>query len=345
MLKKLLMNLIMMTIFSIVSVAIYPLTTLADEVNIYSARKEELIMPLLDKFTAKTGIKVNLLTGKADELLKRLESEGINSPADLLLTVDTGRLARAQAAGILQPIFSAVLNSNIPSNLRDPGGYWYGLSIRARTIMYAKDRVSPNELSTYESLSDSKWKGRILIRSSNSIYNQSLVASMIETLGVEKTEEWARGLVANLARSPKGGDRDQIRGVAAGEGDICIANTYSLGKMMASKKPEDRAAASKIAIFWPNQNGRGTHINISGAGVTKSAKNKENAIKLLEFLIGNESQQWYSEINFEYPVKIGVAESEILKSWGKFKTDDLNLAALGKNNAEAVRIMDRAGWK
>lgn len=345
MLKKFSVNLLMMLVFSVGSLAVYPFSSFADEVNIYSARKEELIKPLLDEFTAKTGIQVNLLTGKADALLKRLEIEGINSPADLLLTTDVGRLTRAQAAGVLQPIFSPTLDADVPANLRDPDGYWYGLSVRARTIMYAKDRVSPDKNLTYESLSDPKWKGRILIRSSNNIYNQSLVASMIEELGVEKTEKWARGLIANLARSPKGGDRDQIRGVAAGEGDICIANTYYLGKMLTSKKPEERAAASKIAIFWPNQNGRGTHINISGAGVTKSAKNKENAIKLLEFLLSDDAQRWYSEKNFEYPVKSGVAKSDILKSWGEFKADGLNLAVLGKNNAEAVRIMDRAGWK
>jgi iron(III) transport system substrate-binding protein len=347
MLKKFLVTIFMTLIFSGLTFIPNPLipNIMADEVNIYSARKERLIKPLLDKFNAKTGIRVNLVTGKAGTLLKRLESEGMLGPADLLLTVDAGSLARAQAAGVLQPIYSPVLDANIPANLRDPAGYWYGLSVRARTIIYAKDRVSPLELSTYEALANPKWKSRILIRSSNNIYNQSLVASMIEARGVRQTEEWARGLVANFARSPKGGDTDQLRAVAAGEGDIAIINTYYLGRLTASKKSKDRAIAEKIAVFWPNQHDRGVHINISGAAVTKSSRNKENAIKLLEFLTSDESQRWYAEANFEYPVKSGVSKSRVLESWGEFKTDNINLAVLGKNNAEAVKIMDRAGWK
>ena len=347
MLKKFLVTIFMTLIFSGLTFIPNPLISnvMADEVNIYSARKERLIKPLLDKFNAKTGIRVNLVTGKAATLLKRLESEGMLSPADLLLTVDAGSLARAQAAGVLQPIYSPVLDANIPANLRDPAGYWYGLSVRARTIIYAKDRVSPLELSTYEALANPKWKSRILIRSSNNIYNQSLVASMIKARGVRQTEEWARGLVANFARSPKGGDTDQLRAVAAGEGDIAIINTYYLGRLTASKKSKDRAIAEKIAVFWPNQHDRGVHINISGAAVTKSSRNKENAIKLLEFLTSDESQRWYAEANFEYPVKSGVSKSRVLESWGEFKTDNINLAVLGKNNAEAVKIMDRAGWK
>ncbi len=347
MLKKFLVTIFMTLIFSGLTFIPNPLipNIMADEVNIYSARKERLIKPLLDKFNAKTGIRVNLVTGKAGTLLKRLESEGMLGPADLLLTVDAGSLARAQAAGVLQPIYSPVLDANIPANLRDPAGYWYGLSVRARTIIYAKDRVSPLELSTYEALANPKWKSRILIRSSNNIYNQSLVASMIEARGVRQTEEWARGLVANFARSPKGGDTDQLRAVAAGEGDIAIINTYYLGRLTASKKSKDRAIAEKIAVFWPNQHDRGVHINISGAAVTKSSRNKENAIKLLEFLASDESQRWYAEANFEYPVKSGVSKSRVLESWGEFKTDNINLAVLGKNNAEAVKIMDRAGWK
>ncbi len=347
MLKKFLVTIFMTLIFSGLTFIPNPLISnvMADEVNIYSARKERLIKPLLDKFNAKTGIRVNLVTGKAATLLKRLESEGMLSPADLLLTVDAGSLARAQAAGVLQPIYSPVLDANIPANLRDPAGYWYGLSVRVRTIIYAKERVSPLELSTYEALVNPKWKGRILIRSSSNIYNQSLVASMIESRGVRQTEEWAHGLVANFARSPKGGDTDQLRAVAAGEGDIAISNTYYLGRLTASKRSKDRAIAEKLAVFWPNQHDRGVHINISGAAVTKSSRNKENAIKLLEFLTFDESQRWYAEANFEYPVKSGVPKSRVLESWGEFKTDNINLAVLGKNNAEAVKIMDRAGWK
>ncbi len=317
----------------------------AEGVNIYSARKEALIKRLLDRFTQKTGIEVNLVTGKADALLKRLEAEGRLSPADILLTVDAGRLERAKEMGLLQPVYSKVLERHIPSNLRDPSGYWYGLSVRARTIIYAKDRVLPEELSTYEDLASLKWRGRILIRSSSNIYNQSLVASMIEAKGVKKTEEWARAIVRNMARPPKGGDTDQLRAVAAGEGDIAIVNTYYFARLLASGDPQDRAIAEKLAVFWPDQDGRGVHINISGAGVTKSAKNRENAIKLLEFLISNESQRWYAEVNHEYPVRPDVPVSEILRRWGDFRSDSINLAVLGKNNAEAVKLMDRAGWR
>lgn len=347
MLKRFLATVFLTVVFSSLAFTRGPLTNVvhAEEVNIYSARKEALIKPLLDRFTSSTGIKVNLVTGKADALLKRLEAEGMLSPADVLLTVDAGRLERAKAMGLLQPIYSSVLDANIPANLRDPAGYWYGLSVRARAIIYAKDRVSPLELSTYEDLANPKWKGRILVRSSSNIYNQSLVASMIEARGVRLTEEWARGLVANFARSPKGGDTDQLRAVAAGEGDIAICNTYYLGRLTVSKNPKDRAIAKKLAVFWPNQHDRGTHINISGAGVTKSSKNRENAIKLLEFLTSDESQRWYAEANFEYPVKPGISKSSVIEAWGEFKADDINLAVLGKNNAEAVKIMDRAGWK
>ncbi|GAB4346385.1 MAG: Fe(3+) ABC transporter substrate-binding protein [Gammaproteobacteria bacterium] len=318
----------------------------ASEVNLYSARKEALIKPLLDKFTAQTGIKVNLVTAKADALLKRLESEGRNSPADVLLTVDAGRLHRAKAANVLQPVKSRVLEEAIPAPYRDPEGYWYGLSLRARTIFYVNGKVDPAELPDYESLADPKWRKRICIRSSNNIYNQSLVASLIAHLGEKKTEEWARGLVANMARPPKGGDRDQIKAAAAGQCDIAVANTYYVAAMLNAKKdPAQQAAARKMGIVWPNQSGRGTHVNVSGAGVTAAAKNRDNAIKLIEFLASPEAQEWYAQTNHEYPVREGVPVSETLKSWGTFKPDTLNLSVLGENNAKALRLMDRAGWK
>lgn len=317
----------------------------ADQVNLYSARKEKLIKPLLDKFTAATNIKVNLLTGKADALLKRLESEGKNSPADIFITVDAGRLYRAKALGLLQKIESDTLNAAIPEYLRDKDGKWYGLSLRARPIMYASDRVKADQLSTYEDLVDPKWKGKICIRSSSNIYNQSMLASMIAANGEEKTEAWAKGLVANFARSPKGGDRDQIKAVAAGQCDIAIANTYYLGKMLKGKDKNQRKAAKMLSVFWPNQNDRGTHVNVSGAGITVAAKNKDNAIKLLEFLVSEESQAWYAKVNQEYPVREGVEVSKLLEKFGDFKADQLNLTALGENNPLAVKIMDRAGWK
>jgi len=315
------------------------------EVNIYSARKEDLIKPLLDDFSKQTGITINLVTGKEAELLQRLQSEGINTPADLLLTSDAGRLAAARQAGVLQTIHSAALEKHIPSAYRDPEGYWYGLSVRARPIIYAKDRVKPGELSTYENLAASDWKGKICVRSSDSIYNQSLVAGMIAHHGEAKTEAWAKGLVANFARSPKGGDRDQIKAVAAGECDLTLANTYYLGGMVTSSDQTEQAAAAQVAVFWPNATTTGVHVNISGAGVTAHAKNRDNAVKLLEFLTDDKAQRWYADVNNEYPVNPAIPPSATLKAWGEFKADTLNVAKLGELNAEAVKLMDRAGWK
>jgi len=315
------------------------------EVNIYSARKEELIKPLLDRFSEQTGITVNLVTGDADALLKRLESEGRNSPADLLLTTDAGRLHRALEAGVTQPVVTDVLLQGVPAAYREPEGHWYGLSLRARPIFYVKGKVTPEQLSSYEDLADPKWKGRICIRSSGNIYNQSLVASMIAHSGEEKVEQWATGLVNNLARSPKGGDRDQIKAAAAGECDIAVANTYYYGGMLASNDEAELMAAEKVAIFWPNQQDRGTHVNVSGALLTAHAPNRDNAVKLLEFLVQPEAQSWYAEVNYEYPVREGVEWSALLQQWGQFKSDNLNLSQLGKYNGQAVMIMDRAGWK
>lgn len=317
-----------------------------NELNLYSARKEKLIKPLLDKFTEQTTIKVNLVTGKADALLKRLTIEGNNSPADLFITTDAGRLYRAQQAGVLQGISSAVLTKAIPENLREKDGFWFGLSQRARPIFYAKDKVKPEELSSYEALADKKWQGRICIRSSNNIYNQSLVASMLSHNKKDAVESWAKAFVGNFAKPPKGGDRDQIKAAAAGQCDIAIANTYYFGQMIhADKDPKQQKAAAAMSVFWPNQADRGTHVNISGIAVTKSAKNKDNAIKLMEFLVSKESQKWYAETNHEYPVVADVAWSKTLQSWGTFKADTLNLSTLGELNSDAVKLMDRAGWK
>jgi iron(III) transport system substrate-binding protein len=317
----------------------------AAEVNLYSARKEALIKPLLDRFTADSGIRVNLVTGKADALLKRLESEGVNSPADLLVTTDAGRLYRAKEAGVTQPASSERLDSAVPARYRDPAGHWFGLSVRARPILYVADKVDPSELSTYEALADPAWKGRICIRSSDNIYNQSLVASLIAANGTGATEAWAKGLVGNLARPPKGGDRDQIKAAAAGQCDLAIANTYYLAGMLTSADDSERSAAEKMGVFWPNQEGRGTHVNVSGAALTISAKNKDEAIALMEYLVSDAAQQWYAEVNGEYPLRPEIPVSDTLAAWGAFKADVLNLDRLGKLNAEAVRLMDRAGWK
>ena len=323
-----------------------PAVMAEEVVNLYSARKEALIKPLLDQFTQQTGIKVKLVTSKADALLKRLQTEGRNTPADVLLTTDAGRLHRAKEAGVLQAVTSDALNQSIPARYRDPEGYWFGLSLRARPIVYAKDRVDPaKDLSTYEALADSKMKGRICIRSSNNIYNQSLVASMIATRGAKATEDWAKDFVKNFARPPKGGDRDQIKAVAAGQCDVAVVNSYYFGNMVKSKKADQRAAADKVAIFWPNQNDRGAHVNVSGAGVTAHAKHKANAVRLIEFLASDKAQSWYASVNYEYPVLSSIQASDLLKSWGEFKADSLNLSELGRLNSEAVRLMDRAGWR
>jgi len=342
---RLKLNLVAVVIVSLLGSIAAQSAMAADEVNLYSARKEKLIKPLLDQFTNETGIKVNLVTGKADALLKRLQMEGKNSPADLLITTDAGRLYRAKAAGVTQGFKSTLLESEIPASFRDPEGHWYGLTLRSRPILYVKGKVNPAELSTYEALADPKWKRRICIRSSSNIYNQSLVASMIVSSNIATTEKWATALVNNFARPPKGGDRDQIKAAAAGQCDIAIANTYYLAGMLTSKDAGQRTAAEKMAVFWPNQNDRGAHVNVSGIALTKAAKNKANAIKLAEYLIGENAQKWYAEKNGEYPVRAGVAQSGVLKSWGKFKMDSLNLSKLGELNPDAVKLMDRARWK
>ena len=318
----------------------------ADEVNVYSARKENLIKPLLDRFTEQTGVTVNLVTAKADALLQRLMAEGPNSPADVFITVDAGRLFRATEAGVLDAVSSDVLDKAVPTHLKDSQGFWYGLSFRVRPIMYAHDRVSPGDLSSYEELADSKWKGRICIRSSSNIYNQSLIASMITVHGETKTEEWLHAFVENFARPPQGGDTDQLKAVAAGECDVAIANNYYLGRLHYSAANDaDEQAGQQLSLFWPNQHDRGAHVNVSGAGITKASKNRENAIKLLEFLVSDEAQTWYAEINYEYPVKAGVDRSVAVNGYGDFKADTVILSTLGENNALAVKLMDRAGWK
>lgn len=317
----------------------------SNEINLYSARKEALMQPLLDAFTKQTGITVNIISSKADALLTRIESEGINSPADVLLTTDAGRLHRAKAAGIFTPISSEVLNNNIPDNYRDQDNHWFGLSLRARPIMLT-EAAPQTKIARYEDLANPALKGQICIRSSGNIYNQSLVASMIDAHGTADTEAWAKGMVSNFARSPQGGDRDQMRAAAAGQCSIVIANTYYLANMLSNKeKTNDYAAASKMNVVWPNQADRGAHVNISGAGVLKTAKNKVNAIKFIEFLASDEAQEIYANVNFEYPVKAGVKLNPILTSWGKFKTDPLTLNKLGLNNAAAVKLMDRVEWK
>ncbi|WP_199245153.1 Fe(3+) ABC transporter substrate-binding protein [[Phormidium] sp. ETS-05] len=313
-------------------------------VNLYSARHYDTDSQLYSSFTSKTGIKVNLVQGSAEELLERIKSEGANSPADVLITVDAGNLWRVDSQGLFQPVSSQVLQA-IPGNLRHPQGHWFGLSMRARAIMYNKNKVNPAQLSTYEDLAAEKWRGKILIRSSSNVYNQSLVASLIAVHGAQKTEQWARGLMANFARPPEGNDTAQITACAAGVGDIAIANSYYLVRLAKSSNPQERAIADRVGMFFPNQRDRGTHVNISGAGVLKYAPNKAGAIKFIEHMASTQAQQIFASGNNEYPVISGVPLDSVLQRYGTFKSDPINVASLGSNNSEAIKIMDRVGWK
>ena len=320
-------------------------TVHAEEVvNVYSARHYDTDDALIKQFTKETGIKVNIIEGRSDTLLSRIKQEGELCPADVFITVDAGRLLRAEEMGVLQPVKSKTLEARVPASLRHPEGLWFGLTKRARIIVVSADRVPEGIKLTYEQLADPKWKGKVLIRSSGNIYNQSLVASLIDAHGAEKTETWCKGIVANMARTPQGGDRDQIRGVAAGEGDVAVVNHYYLARMIGGSE-SDQEAASKVRVVFPNQDDRGTHVNVSGAGVVKTAPNRENAIRFIEFLATEEAQKKFAGGNQEYPTVEGIETTDTLKSFGAFKEDDLNAATLGANNAEAIRIMDRSEWR
>lgn len=317
----------------------------AGEVNVYSHRFYDVDKQLFQEFEKQTGIKVNVKNDKDDQLIQLLQSEAENSLADILITVDAGRLAYAKQLGLTQPVNSEKLNSIIPAHLRDEEGHWFGLTKRARVIIYSKERIKPEQLSTYEDLANPKWKGRINVRSSSNIYNQSLYASIIANNGEAEALKWAKGVVANFTQEPSGNDRDQISNVAIGKGDLAIANTYYLGKLINSENEMEKKAAESVAVFFPNQDGRGTHVNISGAAVTKHSKNKENAVKLIEFLASAEAQKVYAETNYEYPVNSEVEASELLKSWGTFKEDTLPLSKLTEYNSKAVELFEKAGWK
>jgi iron(III) transport system substrate-binding protein len=319
--------------------------TAAEIVNVYSARHYPSDQILFDLFTKETGIAVQVINGNAEELMQRQKQEAENSPADVLITVDAGNLWRAQEMRLFQGVKSDILTKEIPENLRDPQGRWFAFSKRARVIIHNPDKVKAEELSTYQDLADPKWKGRVLVRSSNNIYNQSLVSAMIETEGVEKTEAWAKGLVANFARKPEGGDIDQIMALTAGLGDVAISNSYYFARMLNSDKPDVKAKVEKLKIFFPNQQERGTHINVSGAGVAAYAPNQVNAVKFLEFLISPEAQKVFADANNEFPVRTDVPAAPVVAAWGGFKADPVSVTALGKNNAEAVKIMDRVEWR
>lgn len=314
-------------------------------VNLYTDRHYESDDALYQQFTDKTGIKVNVVKGKSDELIERLKTEGNDSEADLLVLADAGRLNQAKTQDLLQKASSEVLNTNIPDKYRDRDGQWFGMTKRARVLVYSKERVKPSELSTYADLTDSRWAKKVLVRSSENIYNQSLLASFIELNGKEAAKAWADGIVKNMARDPEGGDRDQAKAIAAGLGDVAIMNTYYFGQMLNSSDAEEKKVAETLGVFFPDQNSTGTHVNISGIGLTKVSKHVDEAILLMEFLSGEEAQKQYAEANFEYPVNPKVEPSELLKSWGAFKEQDIQLNILGDLNAEAVRIFGEVGWK
>ena len=310
----------------------------AGEVVVYSARIESLIKPMFDAFTENTGIQVNYFTAGEKELFERLQSEGANTPADVFMTVDVGNLWMAEQAGLLQSFSSEVVATNIPSHLRAKENAWVGLSVRARPIMYSRERVTPSELSTYEALGEAKWHGKLCLRTSKKVYTQSLVAAMIKSLGEERTEGIVRGWMNNQPRIFDS-DSKLLEAIAAGQCDVGITNTYYLAALVA-KHPK-----FPVSVFWPNQGDRGVHINISGAGVTKHAKHRDHAIKLIEFLSSTEAQNLYADVNYEYPANPAVKPSTLIAAWGEFKADTMDVAAAGELQAAAVKLMDRVGYK
>lgn len=312
----------------------------ADEVNLYSYRQPFLIQPLLDKFTAETGTKVNVVFAKKG-MLEKIKAAGENNPADAVLTVDIGRLYALKQAGVFSAVKSGVLEANVPANLRDPGGLWFGLTQRGRVALVSKDRVKPGELSSYEDLADPKFKGRVCIRSGKNAYNVALIASMLAHKGEAETKAWLEGVKANLARKPQGNDRAQAKAVYEGVCDVAIANTYYMGKMQTNeKKPEQKKWADAVRVTFLNQDGRGNHMNVSGAGVLKGAKNREAAIKLVEWLSGPQAQKIYAEDNFEYPVNTKVSPSDLVASWGKFKADDIAMEEIARLRERATMLVD-----
>jgi iron(III) transport system substrate-binding protein len=329
--------------FFILIFCLLPMTVNA--LTVYSYRHYESDQRLFELFTEKTGIPVEIVKAKADTLLERLKAEGMDSNADVLITSDASRLAAADRADLLQPVESPLLREKVPAHLRDPDNKWFGFTQRARVLVYHPDRVRPSELSSYEALADPKWRGRLLVRSSSNVYNQSLMAAMIVANGSESALAWARGLVANMARPPQGSDRDQMRAVAKGLADVAIVNTYYLGLLQNSSLSADREVAEKLKIFFPNQSGRGTHINISGAAVTKACRHPEQALQLLEFLVSEQAQAIFPAATYEYSVLAGAPLSKLHAGWGPFKADQMPLSLLGDNNVAAVKLLNKAGWR
>lgn len=333
----------MKTILSALCAAIVTLAGLSQafsqELVVYSARKEHLVKPLFDAYEKKNGVTIKYITGKAPVLLERLKSEGAQTPADLLMTVDAGNLWHAAEVGVLQPVDSRVLTANVPARLRDPENRWFGLSRRARTIVYSTERVAPSELSTYENLADPAWKGRLILRTSKKVYNQSLVAMLIAEHGETQTEAFVKGWGHNLAAPPFSSDTKALEAIIAGQGDVAVVNTYYFGRLQ-KKHP-----GLPLAIFWPNQKAGGVHVNVSGAGVTTHAKHPEAATAFLEWLSSPEAQNLFADANMEYPVNPAVTPHDFVAAWGDFKSSDLGLEKAGELQTEAIKLMDRAGYK
>lgn len=319
--------------------------TPASELTLYTQRHYEFDEKLHQMFTERTGIRIVVVKAASDELMARLQSEGDRSPADLFLTADGGGLDRAKKAGLLQSLPDPAIAKNLPDTLKDADHQWVALTMRARVLFYSPERVKPGELSSYEDLADPKWRGRLVARSSSNAYNQSLMAALIEANGADGAKTWATGLRGNMARPPQGSDRDQIRAVAAGLADVAIANTYYLGLLATSEDAKDREAAAKVKIHFPNQDGRGTHVNISGAGIVKASRKSADAARFLAFLLSDEVQGMIAENTFEYPVTNTAKRAEIQQSWGEFKADSMPFSVLGDRNAEAVRLFDESGWE
>jgi iron(III) transport system substrate-binding protein len=320
------------------------ITAAANMVNVYSFRQAELIKPLTIEFTKQTGIKVNIVSGKADKLMKRLIEDGNNSFADVLLTVDVARLDRAKKLNLIEPITSSILHDNIPQQLRDPENFWFGLSLRTRAVFYAKDKVNPQLITRYSDLLDKQWLGRICARKGSHFYNRSMVASFIYHYGARWAKNWVKGFTHNLAMRPNGGDRDQLRKVARGECDIAIANSYYYGMLSASEKQSDRSAYQKVGILFPENNGIGSHVNISGAAITSSAKNKVCAVKFIEFLTTQKAQKIYADINYEYPIRTDMRAGALLDSWGNLIADTKSIHQLPLFHQQAKQIIAETNW-
>lgn len=317
------------------------------EVNLYSQRHYAVDELQYEKFTKLTGIKVNVTKANADELIQRLKNEGDKTEADLFITVDVGKLWQAGDMGLLQKINSEIINPNINPSLLDKNNYWVPVTYRSRILVYSNERVNRSELSSYEDLANEKWKDRILVRSSSNSYNQALMSSLVANLGIEETQKWSEAIVKNFARNPKGNDRDQVKAIAAGQGDVAIVNSYYIGLLLSSQNEEELKAGKSVSVFFPNQakNQRGAHINVSGIALTKNSSNRENAIKLIKYLQTDEAQKTYVDNTYEYSVNPSISPNEIVQSWGDFKMDDLDLNLLGSERDEAIRIFDKSGWK